>query len=83
MTPAEEAALAELVWELSAPHSAEAIAEHIGCDRTTVWRIELAALNKMRERLQAEGKDWSGPLKEPRESTAGRARTHIRDKNTR
>lgn len=83
MTPNEEAALEELVWELTAPHSAEEIADRLGIDRSTVWRIESSALEKMRNRLQAEGKDWSGPLQEPRESTAGRARTHIRDKNSR
>ncbi len=83
MTPAEEAALDELVWELTAPHSAEEIANRLGVDRTTVWRIEAGALEKMRKRLQDEGKDWSGPLHEPRDSLSGRARTHIRDKNSR
>ncbi len=64
MTPDEEAALAELVWELSAPHTLEEIAEHLGMSRRTVSRIEAQAFKKLRG-LLAEGPDWQEGLKEP------------------
>jgi DNA-directed RNA polymerase sigma subunit (sigma70/sigma32) len=52
LTPNEEAALAELEWELSAPHTLDEIAERLGKSRRTVQRIEQRALAKMRDGAQ-------------------------------
>lgn len=62
LTEDEAAALAELEWELSAPHSLQEIAEHIGCNHVTVWRIEKRALRKL-QALTSE--DWKGPMRDP------------------
>lgn len=84
MTEAEAKALAELEWELSAPHSAEEIAAHLGCSRKHVWEVEKRALGKLKALLIAEGKgDWASGLSEPRDGGQGRIRTYIKDKNTR
>lgn len=48
MSPNEQAALAELEWELSAPHTLEEIAAHTGLTLRSVARIEARALDKMR-----------------------------------
>ncbi len=84
MTENEKKALADLMWELSSPHSSEEIAEHLGCSRKHVWEVEKRALGKLKAMLIAEGKgDWATGLREPRGGEQGRIRTHIRDKNTR
>lgn len=62
LTADEAAALEELLFELSAPHTQEEIAERLGLERYEVARIERRALAKMRE-LIADG--WKGPLREP------------------
>ncbi len=54
MTPNEEAALNDLVWELSAPHTLEAIAERLGKSRRTVRRIEARALAKLRSLMSED-----------------------------
>lgn len=64
MTPNEEAALAELVFELSAPHTLEEIAEHLGISLRHVSRIEARALAKLRGLLEAH-EDWGDGLSEP------------------
>ena len=63
LTPNEAAALAELEWELSAPHTLAAIAQHLGCSLRHVSRIEARALEKMRA-LAPES--FQGGLSEPR-----------------
>ncbi len=94
MTADEEAALEELEWELSAPHSLEAIAERLGFSHASVaMRIEERALAKMAAVLRAEGKvDWEGGLQEPVTlqtrlyecgPTDGRTSPRIEDRNSR
>lgn len=51
LTPAEAAAIADLEWELTAPHTLEEIADHLGCNEKTVRRIEDRALDKLRSLL--------------------------------
>jgi hypothetical protein len=46
--PAEAAALADLVFALTAPHTLEEIADHLGLSRFAVARIERRALGKIR-----------------------------------
>lgn len=68
LTPNEQAALEELVWEMSKPHTLEDIATRLGVPLVTVFDIEKRALRKMRKRLIREGKsEWQGPLVEPDE----------------
>ena len=62
LTEKESAALEELVWELTAPHTLDDIAERLGVSRRTVSRIEAGALEKLRE-FANEG--WSGGLRDP------------------
>ena len=61
LTPNEEAALEELIWELSTPHTLQEIAARLGCRFQLVSQIEHRALRKMRESLKAKGTcetDW-------------------------
>jgi DNA-directed RNA polymerase sigma subunit (sigma70/sigma32) len=51
MTNEEMAALDELVFALSGPHSTEAIAARLGLQQDSVRAIELRALEKMRREL--------------------------------
>ncbi len=62
MTPNEEAALEELVWELTAPHTPQEIASRLGITDRSVLRIEERALAKLR-RLAVS--DWEDGLKDP------------------
>lgn len=62
MTADEEAALGELLFEVSAPHTLEEIAEHMGLSRFAVARIEDRALDKLRAAM-TEG--WEPALREP------------------
>ncbi len=55
LTKKEQAALEELVWELSAPHTLEEIAERLGCSIENVWKIEKRALGKLRAMTS---EDW-------------------------
>lgn len=83
MTPDEDAALEELIWEMSGPHSNEEIADRLKCSRQTVWRIEQEALAKMLRVLKREGKEsWRGALREPRPTPEGRQPRRIRDKSS-
>lgn len=77
----------ELIWELSAPHSLDAIAEHLGVSRRTVARVEQRALAKMKHCVS---EDWQSGLKDPNPlqtklhelgPTDGRTRPLIRDAN--
>lgn len=63
LTPNERAALAELEFELSAPHTLEEIATHLGVSVRHVTRIESRALDKMRSLI--ESGDWEEGLQEP------------------
>ncbi len=66
MTPNEEAALAELEWELSSPHTLEEIAAHLGIRQRNVEKTEARALRKLRGLLEAKGIDRQGSfLREP------------------
>ncbi len=62
LTENERAALDELVFELSAPHTLESIADHLGMSRFAVARVEQRALRKLRA---LAGEDWGGGLTEP------------------
>lgn len=62
LTPNEAAALAELEWELSAPHTLEEIAQHLGCSLRHVSRIERRALEKLRANASDE---FRGSTREP------------------
>ncbi len=62
LTPNEEKALADLVFELSSPHTPEEIAERIGCTARHVRRIEARALLKLRAEMPA---GWDASLIEP------------------
>jgi DNA-directed RNA polymerase sigma subunit (sigma70/sigma32) len=55
MTPNEEAALEELIWELTAPHTQEEIAARLGMRRELVSDIEQRALRKLRKLLKQRG----------------------------
>jgi hypothetical protein len=59
LSPAEEAALAELEFNLSAPHTLQAIAKQLGMPFQQVAAIEKRALKKLREIINP---DWQGPL---------------------
>ena len=52
MTPDEEAALAELVFHMSGPHTVSAIAKQLGISHQLVSQIEKRALAKMRKLLR-------------------------------
>ncbi len=90
----EEAALEELEWELSAPHSLEEIAARLGLSHASaVMRIEEQALAKMAAILRSEGKgEWEEGLQEPVTlhtrlyecgPTDGRTSARIEDRNSR
>lgn len=65
LTAEEQAALRELEFELTKPHTLEEIADFLGMPLVTVFDIEKRALGKMRKRLVREGKEsWQGPLSE-------------------
>ncbi len=74
MSPArsEQLALSDLVFELTAPHTQQEISEHLGISQQRVSRLEKRALRKMRATLEAEGKEWSGPLFDARPDTSER-----------
>lgn len=55
LTPNEEAALAEIEWELLAPHTLEAIAARIGVSHQLVSQIEKRALRKLRKLFKKSG----------------------------
>ncbi len=87
LTPNEAAALEEIVWELTAPHTLEEIAERLGTTHWTVLRIEQRALETMRSFVDD---DWQDGLREqPRLHTRlfecgpsdGRTKSKIRDGN--
>jgi hypothetical protein len=85
-TPDEIAALDELLFELTAPHTLQEIADRLGCSDVWAGKIETRALAKLRRAMTREGKeDWRGALLEPRGSEiadAGMTRTHIRDRSS-
>ncbi len=62
MTLEEEMAMADLIFELSAPHTQEEIAEHLGMPRETVRDIESRALAKL---LSFVPPGWDASLREP------------------
>lgn len=62
MTPNEEKAVADLIFELGAPHTLEEISAHTGMALRSVHRIEKRALEKMR--LAVTG-GWDSSLREP------------------
>ncbi len=55
MTPDEAAALEELEWELTAPHTQEEIAERLGISQQRVDKLEKRALRKLRDLID---EDW-------------------------
>ena len=55
MTPDEEAALEELIWELTAPHTVEEIGKRLGCRHQLVSQIQKRALKKLRALLEENG----------------------------
>lgn len=55
MTPDEAAALEEIVWELTAPHTQEEIADRLGISQQRVDRLEKRALSKLRALISD---DW-------------------------
>lgn len=63
LTPNEAAALEELVWELSAPHTQEAIADRLGMSQQGIAVVEKRALVKLRRLMS--GSAWEDGLKEP------------------
>ncbi len=76
MTLAEQMALAELEWELSAPHTLEEIAAHLGVSRRTVRRVEARALEKIKGLLI--GGQWEdGGLREPPLLSQRRAEDYV------
>ncbi len=86
-TEEEELALEELVWEMTAPHTLEDIAEWLNVSRRTVKRIEDRAMAKLRGLVST---DWESGLSEPTVlqkklyecgATDGRTRSHIKDSN--
>jgi hypothetical protein len=89
MTANEEAALEELVWEMTAPHTQEEIAARLGIASRTVRRIEVRALAKLRDLV---GEDWEDPDSPPAGPSGcsvfdsaigadGRRRSRIPDRN--
>ncbi len=58
LTANEEAALDDIVWELTGPHSTEAIAKRLGCSRKHVWEVEVRAMKKLRALIDP---DWRDP----------------------
>lgn len=58
LTSDEQAALEELEWELSGPHTQEEIASRLGVSQKTVCVTEQRALRKLRAMLDP---DWQGP----------------------
>jgi hypothetical protein len=85
-TPEELAALDEILFELTAPHTQQEIADRLRIANQRVSEIEARALETLRQILEDEGKaDWRGALLEPRGSEiadAGMTRTHIRDRSS-
>ncbi len=76
MTPNEEAALEELIWEMTAPHTQEEIAARLGLTARTVRRIEAKTLKKLRG--LAEGRGWEEGLKDPPKQHKGLGLEHAR-----
>lgn len=78
LAPNEALALAELEWELSAPHTLEAIAEHLGVTQRTVEKTQARALRKLRILLDEQNLgDWQeGGLREPPLLSQRRANDH-------
>ncbi len=76
MTENEEAALEEIMWELTSPHTQEEIAARLGVTSRTIRRIETRALAKLRELI--EGKGWEEGLKEPPQQHKGLGLEHAR-----
>jgi DNA-binding XRE family transcriptional regulator len=62
LTKNEKAALREILFEMTKPHTQEEIADHLGVSRRTVNRIEEGAMAKLRT-LAVE--DWKDGLEEP------------------
>jgi hypothetical protein len=56
------AALAEIEWEISSPHTSEEISMRLGLDLRSVKRIEARALEKLRQHTSSR---WRGSLREP------------------
>lgn len=61
LTKNEKAALEELIWEMTKPHTQEEIAKRLGVSQKTVHKIESRALKKLRE-LTSE--DWQDGLRD-------------------
>ncbi len=55
MTSDEEAALEDIVWEMTKPHTQEAIAARLGVSQQRVDKIEKRAMAKLRGLV---GEDW-------------------------
>lgn len=62
LTANEAAALEELEWELSAPHTQEEIAARLRLSRGRIAQIEAAALEKLRAFADP---DWLSGVREP------------------
>ncbi len=69
MTPNEDAALEELVWEMTAPHTPQEIAARLGITDRSVRRIEERALAKLA--VMAAGGGWEEGLREPPHGPSG------------
>jgi hypothetical protein len=65
----EAAALEELEWELSAPHTQEAIAERLGMSQPGILFVERRALKKLRK--LASGHGWEDGLRDPPRNHTG------------
>lgn len=51
----EEGALREIMFDLESPHSLAQIADHLGCSREYVRRIEARALDKLERAARRRG----------------------------
>lgn len=63
LEPNEQAALADLEFELSAPHTLAEIAAHLGYTQRAVEMIEARALKKLRRWLKSTP-EWAGGLRD-------------------
>ncbi len=61
MTPDEEAALAELVWRMTSPHTQEDIAAHLGVSQEYVCQVEKRAMAKLQAMTHPDWKPEAGP----------------------
>ncbi len=68
-TEQEHAALEELVWELTAPHTEEEIAGRLGIEARSVRRIQVRALKNLRHFARRGG--WESGLSDPRVNHRG------------